>query len=113
VDAEATARAPSRPRLIASPASRVSESELTSGEPVHQGSTFRTVNRGQTYDATIKTYDRPNRLRFEVTGRQMDITAACVFSAVDPGTKVESSFDFRPKGFEPLFTAYLHRSASL
>ena len=61
--------------------SQVSRSELLSSEPIAEGSRFETVNRGQTYEATITTFDRPSRLTFEVTGKGMDITATFAFTA--------------------------------
>jgi len=78
--------------------SKVTRSDLVSGEPVQQGSRFQTVNRGQTYDATITEYQRPSRLTFEVTGKQMDITTTFTFSADGQGTLLRGEFDFRPKG---------------
>jgi Polyketide cyclase / dehydrase and lipid transport len=76
----------------------VTRSELVSDEPVGPGSRFVTVNRGQEYDATITTYEPPERLGFEVTGKQMEITATFTFAAVDGGTELTGRFDFRPKG---------------
>ena len=78
--------------------SKVTRSDLVGNEPISQGSTFQTVNRGQTYDATITDYQRPTRLTFEVTGRQMDITTTFVFRAEGGATILDGSFDFRPKG---------------
>lgn len=78
--------------------SKVTRSDLVSEEPVQQGSRFQTVNRGQLYDATITEYDRPNRVSFEVTGKQMDITTTFTFAADGSGSVVHGTFDFRPKG---------------
>src|SRR4051794_35196810 len=44
--------------------SRVSSSELRSPEPIGLGSEFTIVNSGTSYDVTITTYDRPNRVVF-------------------------------------------------
>ena len=41
--------------------SQVSATELKSGEPIAAGSQFVIVNRGEAFDATILTYDRPGR----------------------------------------------------
>jgi hypothetical protein len=79
--------------------SQVSTSELLSGEPIGQGSQFETTNRGQKYQATITTYERPTRLVFDVTGKTMDIRAAFDFAAAAGGTKNHAEFDFTPKGF--------------
>ena len=78
--------------------SKVTRSELRSGEPVQKGSRFQTVNRGQTYDATITEYERPSRITFEVTGKQMDITTTFTFAPDAQGTLMRGEFDFRPKG---------------
>jgi hypothetical protein len=78
--------------------SKVTKSELVSDEPIGQGSRFRTVNRGQIYDATITEYDRPSRITFEVTGKQMDITSTFTLTGQAQGTALHGSFDFRPKG---------------
>jgi hypothetical protein len=79
--------------------SKVSRSDLVSGEPIRQGSRFQTVNRGQKYDATVTEYERPSRITFEVTGKQMDITTTFVFAPHAGGTLLRGEFDFRPKGF--------------
>jgi hypothetical protein len=93
--------------------SRVSRSELVSGEPIGAGTTFVTVNRGQEYDATIATHERPERLVFDVRGRQMDITASFRFAAAGSGTHISGEFDFRPKGVMrglfPLFAPMVRR----
>lgn len=77
--------------------SAVSRSDLLTGEPVGAGSRFLTVNRGRDYNATIASFERPNRLVFEVTSKQMDITASFTFSAEGTGTIVQEHLDFRPK----------------
>jgi uncharacterized protein YndB with AHSA1/START domain len=46
--------------------SRVSTSALVSGEPIGKGTEFTTVNRGQTYRATVTEYDRPRHLGYDV-----------------------------------------------
>ena len=79
--------------------SRVSRSQLLSDEPIGEGSQFETVNRGQPYRATITTYERPSRLAFEVTGKNMDITTSFEFAVTPEGTTNHAVFDFRPKGF--------------
>jgi len=79
--------------------SKVSRSDLMSGEPVQRGARFQTVNRGQPYDAIITEFERPSRVSFEVTGKQMDITTTFTFAPGGPGTVLRGEFDFRPKGF--------------
>ncbi|MBT8216553.1 MAG: hypothetical protein KJO17_06875, partial [Acidimicrobiia bacterium] len=51
----------------------VSLAELTSAEPIGQGSQFITVNKIQKQDVTITAFERPGRLEFTVTGKRMDI----------------------------------------
>jgi hypothetical protein len=88
--------------------SRVSRSDLVSGEPVQKGSRFRTVNRGQVYEATIKEYERPARLSFEVTGKQMNIKTTFRFAASAKGTVLQGDFEFRPKGFLNVLFPLMH-----
>jgi uncharacterized protein YndB with AHSA1/START domain len=78
--------------------SQVSRTDLESGEPIGAGSRFTTVNRGQPYTAVITEYDRPNHLVYEVTGKAMTITGDLTFAGEGSGTRVDASFDMRPKG---------------
>src|SRR5438132_13602983 len=79
--------------------SQVTRSELKSGEPIGQGSTFATVNRGREYVATISRYEKPGLLVFEVTGKPMDITATFRFRPEGEQTGFGGEVDMRPKGF--------------
>jgi hypothetical protein len=80
--------------------SQVSRSELLTGEPIGEGTRFETINRRQPYQATITSYERPNRLTFEVTGKGLDITATFEMTPAEGGTASNhATFDFRPKGF--------------
>jgi hypothetical protein len=77
----------------------VSRSELVSSGSIAQGSRFKTVNRGYEYDAVITTYERPARLGFEVTGRQLDMTVSFRFEAAGADcTRIQGEFAIRPKG---------------
>jgi uncharacterized protein YndB with AHSA1/START domain len=78
--------------------SQVTRSDLVGDGPIGRGSRFESVNRGQTYLATITRYDRPGDLEFSVTGRQMDIVASFTFRAEGEGSVVTGTFDFRPRG---------------
>jgi uncharacterized protein YndB with AHSA1/START domain len=78
--------------------SQVSATDLTSPEPIGAGTTFRTVNRGQEYVATITDYERPGRLTFEVAGRAMTITGRMTFGAAGGGTHLDATFDMQPQG---------------
>ena len=79
--------------------SQVSTSELLSPEPVGLGSEFRTVNRGQTYDATITEFTPAQAVTFAITGKSMDLTGTFRFAETTGGTQVDAEFDLRPKGF--------------
>jgi uncharacterized protein YndB with AHSA1/START domain len=83
--------------------SQVSSTELTSGEPVGQGTTFATVNRGQPYTATITEYDKPGRLVFDVVGKSMRIVGELHFGDTSDGTSVDATFDMQPRGMLKLF----------
>ena len=83
--------------------SQVSATDLTSAEPIGQGSTFRTVNRGQEYTATITQYARPTALTYEVVGKAMTITGRLTFGATTAGTHVDATFDMQPQGALKLF----------
>lgn len=90
--------------------SQVTRSELLSGEPVGQGSRFETVNRGQTYVASITTCERPTALAFTVTGKQLDISSHFALRPDGDGVALSGTFDFRPKGVMRLFLPLLARS---
>lgn len=79
--------------------SQVSSTELTSGEPIGEGTKFATVNRGQPYTAMIKEHARPERLVFTVVGKTMSILGTMQFTEVDNGTRLEAEFDMQPHGF--------------
>ena len=76
----------------------VSRAEMTSDGPIGKGSRFITVNRGQELESTITTYDRPERLEFDVRGKMMDVAGTFEFSESDRGTTLVMTFDPRPKG---------------
>ncbi len=76
----------------------VSRAELTSDEPIGQGSQFITVNKIQEQEITITKFDRPERLDFVVTGKRMDIPTEYTFAETDGGTTLVGVFDVRPKG---------------
>jgi hypothetical protein len=76
---------------------QVSRTELTSGEPIGAGSRFVIVNRGEEFDATISTYDRPEAIEFRATG-SIELVIRYGFAARDGGTHMTASYDFRPRG---------------
>ena len=75
-----------------------SRAEMTSPEPIGQGSTFVAVNRGQEMKTAIVTFERPDRLDFSVTGKAMDVAARFRFESVGSTTKLSIEFDAAPKG---------------
>ena len=77
--------------------SQVSRVELTSGEPIGVGSQFVIVNRGEAFNVTISTYDRPGTLAFRATG-SMELVIRHAFAAREGGTHVISNYDFRSRG---------------
>jgi uncharacterized protein YndB with AHSA1/START domain len=76
----------------------VSRAEMTSDEPIGEGSRFITVNRGQQLESTITTFNRPERLEFDVTGKAMDVAGAFIFTEANGATTLEISLSPRPKG---------------
>ena len=77
--------------------SRVSSAELRSAEPVQAGSRFAIVNGGSEYDVTVTTYDRPERLVFEASGKP-DLTIAYTFTPSGEETDLAADLEFRPRG---------------
>ena len=62
------------------------------------------ATRRTTYDAVITTYERPVRLEFDVTGRQLDMSVSFRFEAAGANrTRMQGEFDMRPKGVLKLF----------
>jgi len=79
--------------------SQVSETELVSQPPVGQGATFRTVNRGNEYQAVITDYQRPRRMEMSVSGKPMVIDAQMDFEDLGGSTRLSATFDLQPRGF--------------
>jgi hypothetical protein len=79
--------------------SQVTSSELVSDEPIGLGSRFVTVNRGQSYDATITTYDPPHEIAFDVVGKTLKIVGRFRFANVGGNTVLRANFDMTPLGF--------------
>jgi len=75
-----------------------SRAEMTSAEPIGQGSRFLAVNRGQEMESTITRFDRPERLGFSVTGKAMDVAAVFRFTEAGAGTTLFMEFQPYPKG---------------
>lgn len=75
-----------------------SRAELITSEPIGNGSQFIAVNRGQEAETTIVTFDRPDRLEFDVLNKRLDVAATFNFAEQDGGTKLNITFVPRPKG---------------
>ncbi len=75
-----------------------SSAEMLSPEPIGVGSRFSTVNRGQTLESTIRTFERPDLLEFDVTGKAMDVAGTFAFTETDEGTRLDLTFTPQPKG---------------
>ena len=75
-----------------------SQADMTTAEPIAEGSTFVVVNRGQEMTSTITTFDRPHHLGFSVAGKAMEVVATFEFQAADSGTELVIEFEPAPKG---------------
>lgn len=78
---------------------QVSETELLTDEPITRGTQFRTVNRGQTYTATINVHHPPDHVIFLVSGKSMEITGDLHFADAGGATHLTGTFDMQAKGF--------------
>jgi hypothetical protein len=77
--------------------STVSRVELRTGGPVGAGAQFVIVNRGEEYDVTITTYERPVLLEFRATG-SIGLVIRHAFDPRDGGTHLTAAYDFQPRG---------------
>ena len=77
--------------------SSVSRAELRSDRPIGAGAQFVIVNRGEEYDVTITTYDRPVSLEFRATG-SIGLVIRHAFDSRDGGTHMTAAYDFQPRG---------------
>jgi hypothetical protein len=77
----------------------VSRAELTTDEPVGEGSKFLT-DRGPLgqLESTITVFDRPRRLEFGATSKRMDLAISFTFTEAGSATLVHGTFDPKPKG---------------
>jgi len=77
----------------------VSRVELPTDEPIGQGSRSLVEDRRGEHDVTIVRFDRPERVEWALTGKQMDVAVQCALTATDGSTTAVGTFDARPKGF--------------
>jgi uncharacterized protein YndB with AHSA1/START domain len=75
-----------------------SRAELIGSEPIGNGSRFIAVNRGQEAESTIVVFDRPDHLEFEVLNKRLDVAATFTFTEEDGRTRLNITFEPRPKG---------------
>lgn len=84
----------------------VSQAELTTDEPIGQGSKFITEHGkplGQ-IESTITLFERPGRLQFTATSKRMDLAISFTFTDAGSGPLVHGTFEPKPKGImAPLF----------
>lgn len=78
----------------------VSRADMTTDEPIGQGSRFVTVHGAPLGDiaSTITTFDRPHRLEFSATSKRMDLAVALTFTDSGSGTTMHGTFVPKPKG---------------
>lgn len=77
----------------------VSQAGLVTAEPIGQGSQFVVEDKRGRHDVEITVFDRPERLEFNLTGKQMDVAISYRIGESDGTTTAVGTFDARPKGF--------------
>lgn len=79
----------------------VTRAEMTTEDPVGEGSAFVTDHGGPLgqIESTIVVYDRPRRLEFAATSKRMDLGISLTFTAAGAGTLVHGVYEPMPKGF--------------
>lgn len=76
----------------------VSRAELVTDEPVGEGSRFVVEDRRGEHDVAITMFDRPERLGFALTSKQMDVVIDYRFTESGGTTTAVGDFDARPRG---------------
>jgi len=77
----------------------VSRVELLSDEPIGQGSRSLVEDRRGEHEVAITVFERPERVEFARTSKQMDVAIKYTFAETDGTTTAVGTFDARPKGF--------------
>ena len=85
----------------------VSRAELTSGEPIGLGSQFIVEDKRGEHETTITVFDRPERIEFAMSSKQMDVAINYTFTEADGTTTAVGTFDAQPKGFMKLLLPLL------
>lgn len=78
--------------------SGVTAVELKTNEPVGKGSQFTIVDSRGEQDLTIASFERPNRLVYELRGPQMDVDIDIVFTESDGVTTITGTFKPTTRG---------------
>jgi hypothetical protein len=78
----------------------VSRAELTTEEPVGEGSKFVTDHGGPLgqIESTITVFDRPGRLEFVATSKRLGLAISYTFTDEGSGTLAHGTFEPKPKG---------------
>ena len=76
----------------------VSEAALVTDEPIRRSSQFVVVDKRGEHVVEITVFDRPERLEFALTSKQMDVAINYRFTESDGTTTAFGHFDARPKG---------------
>ena len=78
---------------------KISKVELTSGEPIGVGSQFIVEDKRGEHETTITVFDRPERVEFAMSIKEMDVAINYTFTEADGTTTAVGNFDAQPKGF--------------
>lgn len=76
----------------------VSRAELVSDEPIGKGSQFVVEDRRGEHHVTITAFERPERVEFALTSKQMDVAIKYRLSEKAGTTVSAGAFDAKPKG---------------
>ncbi len=94
----------------------VSQAELVTDEPIGEGTQFVVTDKRGEHEVEITVFDRPERLEFVLTSKQMDVAIRFSFTESDGTTTAVGHFDARPKGFMkallPLLIPFIKRDVA-
>lgn len=85
----------------------VLRAELITDEPIGTGSKFVVEDKRGEHEVTITVFDRPERIEFALTGKDMDVAIKYTFTETDGKTTAVGIFDAQPKGFMKVFLPLL------
>jgi hypothetical protein len=78
--------------------SGVSKVELTSGEPIGEGTQFMVVDKRGRHDAKITAHKRPEELSFVIHDARMDVDIDYVLTEANGVTTMTGTFNAKGKG---------------